>query len=78
MRDRIRFIRGSVARLDACRRAMQGVDCVFHQAAVTSVPQSTRDPLVAHHTNITGTLNILIAAREARVRRVVYAASTAA
>jgi nucleoside-diphosphate-sugar epimerase len=78
MRDRIRFIRGSVARLDACRRAMQGVDYVFHQAAVTSVPQSTRNPLAAHHTNITGTLNVLIAAREARVRRVIYAASTAA
>jgi UDP-glucose 4-epimerase len=77
-RDRIRFIRGSVARLDACRRAVQGVDYVFHQAAVTSVPQSTRNPLAAHHTNITGTLNILIAAREAKVRRLVYAASTAA
>ena len=55
-----------------------GEVAVFHQAAVTSVPQSTRNPLAAHHTNISGTLNILIAAREARVQRVVYAASTAA
>ena len=78
VRDRIRFIRGSVARFDACRRAMQGVDYVFHEAAVTSVPQSTRNPLAAHSTNVTGTLNILLAAREAKVRRVVYAASTAA
>ena len=78
VRHRIKFIRGSVARLDACRRALRGVDYVLHQAAVTSVPQSTRNPLAAHHTNITGTLNILIAAREAGVRRVVYAASTAA
>jgi len=78
VRDRIRFIRGSVARLEVCRRAVQGVDYVLHQAAVTSVPQSTRNPLAAHHTNITGTLNLLIAAREAMVRRVVYAASTAA
>ena len=78
VRDRIRFIRGSVARFDACRRAMQGVDFVFHEAAVTSVPQSTRRPLAAHDTNVTGTLNILLAAREAKVRRVVYAASTAA
>lgn len=78
VRERIRFIRGSVARLDVCRRAMQGVDYVFHQAAVTSVPRSTRDPLAAHHTNVTGTLNVLLAAREARVQRVVYAGSTAA
>jgi nucleoside-diphosphate-sugar epimerase len=78
VRDRIRFVRGNVARLDACRRAMQGVDYVFHHAAVTSVPRSTHTPLVAHHTNVTGTLNVLLAAREARVRRVVYAGSTAA
>ncbi|HEV2672028.1 MAG TPA: SDR family oxidoreductase [Gemmatimonadales bacterium] len=77
-RDRIRFIRGTVARLDACRRAMQGVDYVFHHAAVTSVPRATRDPLAAHHTNVTGTLNVLLAAREAGVSRVVFAGSTAA
>ncbi|HWC74756.1 MAG TPA: SDR family oxidoreductase [Gemmatimonadales bacterium] len=78
VRDRIRFIRGSVARLDVCRRAMQGVNYVFHHAAVTSVPRATRDPLAAHHTNVTGTLNVLLAAREAGVQRVVFAGSTAA
>lgn len=78
VRDRIRFIRGSVARLEVCRRAMQGVDYVLHHAAVTSVPQSTRTPVVAHQINATGTLNILLAAREANVRRVVFAGSTAA
>jgi len=78
VRDRIRFIRGNVARLEVCRRAMQDVDYVFHQAAVTSVPRSLRKPLAAHHTNVTGTLNVLLAAREARVRRVVFAGSTAA
>lgn len=78
VRERIRFIRGNVARLEVCRRAMQGVDYVFHQAAVTSVPRSTRHPLAAHETNVTGTLNILLAAQEAKVHRVVYAASTAA
>jgi len=78
VRDRIRFIRGNVARLEACRRAMQGVDYVLHQAAVTSVPRSTRNPIVAHQVNVTGTLNVLLAAQEAKVRRVVYAASTAA
>src|SRR6266576_425993 len=57
---------------------MQGVDYVLHHAAVTSVPHSTRNPLAAHHANVTATLNILLAAQEAKVRRVVYAASTAA
>src|SRR5437773_10106907 len=61
-RDRIRFIRGNVARLEACRRAMRDVDYVLHHAAVTSVPVSTRNPIAAHHTNVTGTLNILLAA----------------
>lgn len=78
VRDRIRFIRGNAARLEVCRRAMQGVDYVLHQAAVTSVPQSTRNPVAAHQVNVTGTLNILVAAHEAKVRRVVYAGSTAA
>jgi nucleoside-diphosphate-sugar epimerase len=77
VRDRIRFIRGNVSSLEVCRRAMQGVDYVLHQAAVTSVARSTQDPVAAHQVNATGTLNILIAAHEARVRRVVYAGSTA-
>jgi nucleoside-diphosphate-sugar epimerase len=78
VRDRIRFIRGSAASLEVCRRAMQGVDYVFHEAAVASVPRSTRDPVTAHQVNVTGTLNILVAAQEAHVRRIVYAGSTAA
>jgi nucleoside-diphosphate-sugar epimerase len=78
VRNRIRFIRGNVARLEVCRRAMEGVDYVLHQAAVTSVPRSTRNPVAAHQANVTGTLNILLAAQDARVHRVVYAGSTAA
>jgi nucleoside-diphosphate-sugar epimerase len=78
VRDRVRFIRGNAARLELCRRAMQGVDYVLHQAAVTSVPRSTRNPVAAHQANVTGTLNILLAAQEAHVRRVVFAGSTAA
>lgn len=78
VRHHIRFIRGSVTKLEVCRRAMQGVDYVLHHAAVTSVPWSTGNPLAAHQVNVTGTLNILLAAREAKVRRVVYAGSTAA
>lgn len=78
VRDRFRFIRGNVARLEVCRRAVQGVDCVLHHAAIASVPHSARNPLRAHQVNVTGTLNILLAAREAGVRRVVFAGSTAA
>jgi nucleoside-diphosphate-sugar epimerase len=78
VRERIRFIRGNVARFDVCRRAMEGVDYVLHHAALTSVPQSTRTPVVAHQINATGTLNILLAACNAGVRRLVFAGSTAA
>lgn len=78
VRHHIRFIRGSVAKIESCRRAVQGVDYVLHHAAITSVPWSTRNPLAAHQVNVTGTLNVLLAAREAGVRRVVYAGSTAA
>jgi nucleoside-diphosphate-sugar epimerase len=78
VRRRISFMRGSVADLSTCRRAMEGVDYVLHHAAVTSVQRSVDDPGAAHHVNATGTLNVLIAARDARVRRVVYAGSTSA
>ena len=78
VRDRIRFIRGSVARLDVCRRAMQGVDYVLHHAAITSVPICSGNPILANQVNVTGTLNVLLAAKDANVRRVVFAGSTAA
>jgi UDP-glucose 4-epimerase len=60
------------------RRACTAVDCVFHQAAIPSVPKSVKDPLGSNQTNVDGTVNILIAARDAKVRRVVYAASSSA
>ena len=78
VRESIRFIRGNVGRLDVCRRAMQGVDYVLHHAALTSVPQSTRTPVLANQINAAGTLHILLAAQEVGVRRVVFAGSTAA
>jgi nucleoside-diphosphate-sugar epimerase len=78
VRRHIRFIRGSVTDLNTCRRAVAGVDCVLHHAAVTSVQQSVDEPLVTHQVNATGTLNVLLAAREKGVRRVVYAGSTSA
>jgi len=78
VRRDIRFIRGSVTDLNTCRRAVEHVDCVLHHAAVTSVQRSVDEPLVTHQVNATGTLNVLLAAREKGVHRVVYAGSTSA
>src|SRR5438067_511553 len=62
----------------ALKKACEGVDTVFHQAAIPSVPRSVADPITTHRSNTDGTLNLLVAARDARVRRVVYAASSSA
>ena len=75
---RVHLIEGSVTDADVCRRAIADVNCVFHHAAVTSVQGSVDEPLTAHDVNATGTLNILLGARDARVQRVVYAGSTSA
>lgn len=75
---RIRFVRGSITDLSLLREVMQGVEVVFHQAALGSVPRSVEDPATTHEVNITGTFNVLLAARDAGVRRVVYAASSSA
>ena len=66
-----------MADFDSCREACANVDYVLHQAGFVSVPRSLEDPRACHETNVTGTLNILLAAREAGVRRVVYASSSA-
>ena len=68
---------GSVADLAACRAACDGADFVLHQAGFVSVPLSLEDPLACHATNVTGTLNVLLAARDHGVSRVVYASSSA-
>lgn len=68
----------SITNLDALRPIFAGTDTVFHQAALPSVPRSIDDPLTTHDYDLTGTLNVLIAARDAGVRRVVYAASSSA
>ncbi|HSP07602.1 MAG TPA: SDR family oxidoreductase [Acidobacteriota bacterium] len=70
------LIEGSVADPEAVRRAMRGVDYVLHQAARGSVPRSVQDPAGTHEANITGTLQVLIGARDAGVRRVVCASSS--
>jgi UDP-N-acetylglucosamine 4-epimerase len=75
---RHRFIEGSIVDLDTCREACRGVDIVLHQAARGSVPRSIADPLATHATNVSGFVNILLAARDAEVRRFVYASSSSA
>jgi UDP-N-acetylglucosamine 4-epimerase len=71
-----RFIDGDIRRLDDCRAACAGVDYVLHQAALGSVPRSLEDPITTNAANIDGFLNILLAARDANVKRFVYAASS--
>jgi nucleoside-diphosphate-sugar epimerase len=75
---KIEIIRGSITDLPTVRKACEGADYVIHLAALTSVPRSVKDPLETNHVNIDGTLNVLVAARDAKVRRMVYAASCAA
>jgi len=77
VRARIGWIAGSVANLDALRGACRDVDSVIHLAAQTSVPRSVQDPIETNRINVEGTLNVLVAARDARVKRVVFASSCA-
>ncbi len=74
--DQFRFIEGDIRSLDNCREACEGVDFVLHQAALGSVPRSIEDPVKTNQSNIDGFLNMLIASRDAEVRRFVYAASS--
>ena len=72
------FIAGDLADLATARAACHGVDVVFHEAALPSVPRSVADPLTSHQAGATATLNLLVAAREAGVERVIYAGSSSA
>jgi nucleoside-diphosphate-sugar epimerase len=74
--DKVEFIEGDIRDLETCRRAVEGVDYVLHQAALPSVPRSVEDPLLTNAINVTGTLNMLVAARDARVRKFVQASSS--
>lgn len=74
--DQIELIKGDIRDLETVRAAVQGMDYVLHQAALPSVPRSIADPLTSHEVNATGTLNVLIAARDAQIKRVVYASSS--
>lgn len=75
---RFELIEGSLLDPAMCARAARGADFILHEGAIPSVPRSVKDPLTSHEACATGTLNILIAARDAGVKRVVYAASSSA
>lgn len=70
------FIKGDIRDLDTCRKAVEGCEAVMHEAALGSVPRSINDPITTNSTNIDGFLNMLVAARDAGVKRFVYAASS--
>jgi UDP-N-acetylglucosamine/UDP-N-acetylgalactosamine 4-epimerase len=74
--SRFTFVEGDVLDLDACRAACHGADYVLHQAALGSVPRSLEDPIATNASNVTGHLNMLVASRDAGVKRFVYAASS--
>src|SRR5438445_6780061 len=76
LEGRAQFIQGDLRDLASVRAAMQGVEVVFHQGALASVPRSIADPIGSLETNINGTQNVLLAARDSGVRRVVYASSS--
>ncbi len=74
--SKFKFIEGDIRSLDACRTACEGVDFVLHQAALGSVPRSLEDPITTNRANIDGFLNMLVAARDAKVQSFTYAASS--
>jgi len=74
--QRFRFVKGDIRNPGDCRKACSGVDYVLHQGALGSVPRSVEDPVTSTETNINGTLNILIAARDSGIKRFVYASSS--
>jgi len=72
------FVEGDLADLDFAHKSIAGADYVLHQAAIPSVPKSVKDPVSSNRANIDGTLNVLVAARDAKVKRLVFAASSSA
>src|SRR5437870_13682938 len=78
IRNKITIIKGSITDLEVVRKAMHEAEFVLHLAARTSVPRSVKDPLETNRTDVEGTLNVLVAAKELKIKRVVFAASSAA
>lgn len=77
VRGKIEFVHEDVRNLAALREAIQGVDVVFHLAALTSVPGSVKDPIACNDVNANGTLNVLMAARDAGVKKVIFSSTSA-
>ncbi len=73
---RFHFVEGDICDLATCQQVCKGIDYVLHQAALGSVPRSIEDPITSHASNVTGQLNMLVAARDNSVKRFVYAASS--
>ena len=74
--QRFSMVKGDIRDLATCNRVCRGVDYILHQAALGSVPRSIEDPIGTNENNISGFLNMLVAARDAKVKRFVYAASS--
>jgi nucleoside-diphosphate-sugar epimerase len=74
----VEFMQGDLSDASVAHRAVEGVDYVLHQAAIPSVPRSVKDPMTSHRANVDASLNVLLAARDAGVKRVVYAGSSSA
>jgi nucleoside-diphosphate-sugar epimerase len=74
----VEFLEGDLADADFARRAVEGMDYVLHQAAIPSVPRSVKDPITSNRANVDATLNVLVAARDAGVKRLVFAGSSSA
>ena len=74
----VEFIEGDLADVDVAKRAVRGIDYVLHQAAIPSVPRSVEDPITSNRANVDASLSLLVAARDAGVKRVVYAGSSSA
>ncbi|MGE5246385.1 MAG: SDR family oxidoreductase [Betaproteobacteria bacterium] len=74
----VEFLEGDLADLEVARRAVEGMDYVLHRAAIPSVPRSVSDPITSNRANIDASLNVLVAARDAGVKRLVYAGSSSA
>lgn len=72
----VEFLYGDISNLETCRNAVKGIDIICHQAALGSVPRSVNDPLSSHISNVNGFLNILVAANEVGIKRIVYASSS--
>ncbi|HAH55016.1 MAG TPA: LPS biosynthesis protein WbpP, partial [Flavobacterium sp.] len=74
--ENFRLIEGDIRNLEDCQNAVKGIDYVLHQAALGSVPRSINDPITSNDVNVSGFLNMLVASRDAKVKRFVYAASS--